>query len=172
MNSNLKLLPAALLVAVLAMAGCGGGGSDEPTTPTEPTEPTEPAPPASVEQLSLDIQAAENKAMAANKMATDAVASAKENSGKLTTTEVAGDSMAAMMAAEAILQAEMDVGTALMNAEAALMAAEAAKTDVMALADGHPHKATLMTAVDRAVEDAKKYVAAIKAIRDGSELEG
>ena len=35
MNSNWKLLPAALLVAVLAIAGCGGGGD---TTPTEPTE--------------------------------------------------------------------------------------------------------------------------------------
>lgn len=31
MNSNLKLLPAALLVAVLALAGCGGGGSDDMT---------------------------------------------------------------------------------------------------------------------------------------------
>ena len=35
MNSNWKLLPAALLVAVLAIAGCGGGGD---TTPTEPME--------------------------------------------------------------------------------------------------------------------------------------
>ena len=34
MNSNWKLLPAALLVAVLALAGCGGG-SDEPTGPTD-----------------------------------------------------------------------------------------------------------------------------------------
>ncbi len=36
MNSNLKLLPAALFVAVLALAGCGGGSSDETTTPPPP----------------------------------------------------------------------------------------------------------------------------------------
>ncbi len=38
MNSNLKLLPAALTVAMLALAGCGGGSSDDmmpdPTPPT------------------------------------------------------------------------------------------------------------------------------------------
>ena len=33
MNSNLKLLPAALLVAVLALAGCGGGTDPEPVDP-------------------------------------------------------------------------------------------------------------------------------------------
>ncbi|MDE0697402.1 MAG: hypothetical protein OXH76_16390 [Boseongicola sp.] len=38
MNSNLKLLPAGLLMAVLALAGCGGGGGDSTTT-TPPPEP-------------------------------------------------------------------------------------------------------------------------------------
>ena len=33
MNSNWKLLPAALLVAVLALAGCGGGSDPEPVEP-------------------------------------------------------------------------------------------------------------------------------------------
>ena len=171
MNSNLKLLPAALLVAVLAMAGCGGGGSDEPTTPPEPTEPTEPAPPASVEQLSLDILNAENDAMAANEMAATALKNAMKYDDMLTTTAAAGDSGAAMMAADAILKAEMDVATALMNAEAALEDAMAAKADVMALPDGHPEKATLMTSADRVVKDAEKYVAAIKAISTGVDLE-
>ncbi|MDE0697406.1 MAG: hypothetical protein OXH76_16410 [Boseongicola sp.] len=169
MNSNLKLLPAALLVAVLAMAGCGGGGSGDTTT--EPTEPTEPAPPASVEQLSLDIQAAVNKAVAADEMAKEALANAKKYSGMLTTEETAGSSKTAMMAAEAILKAEMDIGTALMNAEAAKMAADAAKMTVMALPDDHPHKAALMTTVDRAVMDAEMYVTAIKAINEGTDLE-
>ena len=36
MNSNLKLLPATLLVAVLALAGCGGGGSDDMTPDPAP----------------------------------------------------------------------------------------------------------------------------------------
>ena len=39
MNSNLKLLPAALFVAVLALAGCGGGSSDN--TPPPPATPQE-----------------------------------------------------------------------------------------------------------------------------------
>ncbi len=39
MNSNLKLLPATLLVAVLALAGCGGSGSDD-TMPPPPPPPT------------------------------------------------------------------------------------------------------------------------------------
>ena len=39
MNSNLKLLPAALFVAVLALAGCGGGSSDD-TMPPPPPPPT------------------------------------------------------------------------------------------------------------------------------------
>ena len=50
MNSNLKLLPAALLVAVLALAGCGGG-SDDMTTPPEPTEPP---PPTCMDGYALD----------------------------------------------------------------------------------------------------------------------
>ena len=170
MNSNWKLLPAALLVAVLAMAGCGGGGSDD-TTPTPPEQPTEPAPPASVEQLSLDIQAAENMAIAANKMATDALASAKANSEMLTTAEVGGESGVAMKAAMDILEAEMDIGTALMNAEAALEAAEDAQTSVMALPDDHPHKGALTTTVDRVVMDVGMYVDMVKAINDGTELE-
>ena len=40
MNSNLKLLPATLLVAVLALAGCGGGSGDDTTTPPPPPPPT------------------------------------------------------------------------------------------------------------------------------------
>ena len=36
MNSNFKLLSAGLLVAVLALAGCGGGSSDETMTPPPP----------------------------------------------------------------------------------------------------------------------------------------
>ena len=41
MNSNLKLLPAGLLLAVLALAGCGGGSSDDTTTQPPPPTPEE-----------------------------------------------------------------------------------------------------------------------------------
>ena len=46
MNSNLKLLPAALLVAVLALAGCGGGSGSEPDTG-----------PTAEEQMIMDLKA-------------------------------------------------------------------------------------------------------------------
>lgn len=47
MNSNLKLLPAALLVAVLALAGCGGGSDSEPVDPG----------PTAEEQMIMDLKA-------------------------------------------------------------------------------------------------------------------
>ena len=47
MNSNLKLLPAALLVAVLALAGCGGGSDPEPVDPG----------PTAEEQMIMDLKA-------------------------------------------------------------------------------------------------------------------
>ena len=47
MNSNLKLLPAALLVAVLALAGCGGGSDSEPVDPG----------PTAEQKLIADLQA-------------------------------------------------------------------------------------------------------------------
>ncbi|MYK31578.1 MAG: hypothetical protein F4051_07600 [Boseongicola sp. SB0670_bin_30] len=166
MNSTLHLLPAALLVAVLAMAGCGGGGGDDMTEPTTPTEPTGP----SAGQLSLSITAAENKANAAMKMADDAAGDAGKYSKMLSTSETAGDSKTAMMAAQAILDAEMDVGTALANAEAALADAEAAQAEVMKLADADPNKDALTTRINRVVEDAEMYVSDIQAIIDGTAL--
>ena len=47
MNSNLKLLPAALLVAVLALAGCGGGSDSEPVDPG----------PTAEQKMIMDLQA-------------------------------------------------------------------------------------------------------------------
>ena len=170
MNSNLKLLPAALLVAVLALAGCGGSGSDDSTS--TPTEPTEPPPPASVEQLSLDIQAADNKASAAKDMADAALESATDSRDMLTTDQVGGNSGAAMMAASAILQAEMDVAMALADAQAALADANTAQTEVMGLPAGHPHRAALMATVERVIKDAEADIDAIEAISTGIALEG
>ena len=80
-------------------------------------------------------------------------------------------SMAAMMAADAVLKAAMDIETALADAKAALMAAEGAKMKVMELAADHPARETLMTTVDRVVKMAEMYVAAVMAIHDGIKLE-
>ena len=83
MNSNLKLLPAALLVAVLALAGCGGG-SDDMTTPPEPTEPP---PPTCMDGYALDQSTntcVETAASAEDKAAAkEAAANAKKLFGYL-----------------------------------------------------------------------------------------
>ncbi len=170
-QSKFLIRTSGALALVALLSACGGSNTPEPD-PEPPTTTPEPPPPASVESLSLAIQTAENDAMAANKMAADALKSAMKYDDMLTTLAAAGDSGAAMMAAQAILDAEMDVGTALSNAEDALADAKAAKMDVMALADDHPHKATLMTSVDRVVEMAEMYVDTIKGISTGTELEG
>ena len=54
MNSNLKLLPAALLVAVLALAGCGGGGSGDTAMTDEDMKMQE----AAVMSAKTDVDAA------------------------------------------------------------------------------------------------------------------
>lgn len=110
MNSNLKLLPAALLVAVLALAGCGGGDSTpaEPAEPTEPTEPTEPAGPTALETSAT----AKNAALAARKEAIALLNAARVAAASTTTAKVDGDSRLAednagtVIAATALIMAE------------------------------------------------------------------
>ena len=84
--------------------------------------------------------------------------------------EVAGDSTVAMMAAMAILQAQMDAGQAVMDAQAALDAANAAKTAAEDIDDDHPQKASLLEAIDDAIEAAEKAVMDATAIRDGDDI--
>ena len=76
MNSNWKLLPAALLVAVLALAGCGGGGSTPTDTgPTPEEEANQRADEAEqrADQAEADLEA-ERQRQAAEKAAADAKA--------------------------------------------------------------------------------------------------
>ena len=79
MNSNLKLLPAALLVAVLALAGCGGSSSDStPTGPTPEEEANQRADDAEqrADQAEADLEA-ERKARAEAEAAAAAEAAQK-----------------------------------------------------------------------------------------------
>ncbi len=163
----LKFSTPLVIVGALFLASCGDSSDPPPEDPPPPVETG----PASVEQLSLNILNAGIKADAANTSAEDALKSATESGAKLLTDEVGGDSSAAMMAAQAIVDAARDIGTALTDANDALTAAKAARTEVMALADDHPEKATLMTTVDAVIEDAEGFVDAIKAINDGTDLE-
>lgn len=170
-QSKFLIRTSGALALVALLSACGGSDNTPEPDPDPPTTTPEPTPPASVEQLSLDINAAEANAMAAKKMADGARETAKENAGMLSTEEVAGDSGVALKAAQAILDAKMAVETAHTNAENALEAAKTAQTAVMALADDHPHKAALTTRVNQVIEDVDGYVTEIKGIRDGADME-
>ena len=103
-------------------------------------------------------------------LADAALESAQASGKKLTTTEVGGDSMTAMMSAQAILDARDAAAKAVTDAEAALAAAKKAETDGMAIADDHPQKAALMAAIDAAIKAAEAEVMAATAVRDGTKL--
>ncbi len=165
-----KLTVLAAVVALsVGLAACGGGGSSTATAPTEPTDPA-PPPPANLTALFAAAQNASDDAAAAGKAATAAEMSAKESDDMLTTTEVGGDSMKAMMNAQAILDARDAAAKAVMDAEAALTAAKKAKMDAMDIADDHPQKAAVMAAADAAVKAAEEQVEATTAVRDGTAI--
>ena len=151
MNSNLKLLPAALLVAMLALAGCGGG-DDTPVAPTEPTEPTEPAGPTALERSAT----AKNMALAARKSAMALLAGARTASASISTAKVDGDSRLAEDNAETVLAA-----TALIMAEEAKAAAAVQTLEGI---DTTGLSAEQMNSVAADVMAAKDALAEIKAI--------
>ena len=139
--------------------------------PTEPTEPPAPPPPANLTALFAAAQDASDDATAAGEAATAAVASAEKNGMTLTTAEVGGDTMKAMMSAQAILDARDAAAKAVMDAEAALAAAEKAQMDAMAVAADHPQKAALTAAVDAAIKAAEGAIEDATAVRDGRALD-
>ena len=136
MNSNLKLLPAALLVAVLALAGCGGG-SDTPAE-TEPT-PEELAAQMQMQEATDAISAANMAALALSNSSDDAAVMAAEAAIQKAKTEIAdlpeadqAGRLAELSTAETVvsaqrarLTAEADAATA--KAEQDRLAAEEAE---------------------------------------------
>ncbi len=93
MNSNWKLLPATLLVAVLALAGCGGGGDSTPTGPTPEEEANQRADEAEqrADQAEADLEA-ERQRQADEKAAADAKAAqeAAETLRRVLATAISG----------------------------------------------------------------------------------
>ena len=132
--------------------------------------PPPPPPVANLTALFAAAQDAGDDAAMAGKDAMAAEMAATKYAAMLTTTEVGGDSMKAMMSAQAILDARGDAAQAVTDAEAALAAAKKAKMDAMDVADGHPQKAALTAAVDAAVMAAKAQIAAARTVRDGTRI--
>ena len=168
-------LTAGSLALALALAGCGGGGSSSgPTAASgggggggDATVTPDPDPTAAEQVNTLFSQAndAESDAEDALEMATEALAMAKKMAGMLDVISVAGNSMMAMDNAQAILDAETDVGKALADAEKAEMAAEAAQTAANALPADTPELESLKAEAKEAVDAAKGAIAAIEAIQ-------
>ena len=123
MNSNLKLLPAALLVAVLAVAGCGGGGDDTP--------PPTVTPEATAFEAALDmINSAETEAAAqAAYDAVDMTAITAEEGAQLMT--ALDDRIGALQLAARIMDQKM----ALANAAMAVDTSDLSTTDAIAAAE-------------------------------------
>ena len=195
MTSRTKLwaLSAGALALSLALAGCGSSGgsstagvdtdrtpppvmmdpdtTDPDTTDPDTTDPgtTEPAAPT-IGSLFATAQASRTDAADAGKAAADAGKAATENSGKLTTMTVAGDSATAMANAQAILQAQTDAGQAVMDAQQALDNANDAKAEAEALDADHENRAILIAALDEAIKEAEAQVKAATAVRDGTAL--
>ena len=156
-------LSAGALALSLALAGCGGGGSSGTAQTPPQTNPPPPTPAETAAAALVDLQAStkmlamlveEDGEGSTLKMAMDA-------SMMLTTTQVAGDSSKAMMSAEMVLEAKMDLEGAIMDAEDAIEAAEDAKDGIND--DGK-------MALDNEIADLQAQIKAGQAILNGDDL--
>ena len=178
MTSRTKLwaLSAGALALSLALAGCGssGGGSAAGTAPTPaPATPpgvTDQAEPRGVAGLFAVALTAADDAEAAAKAAAAAVTAATGASEKLSTEAVNGNSMMAEDNAQAVLDAQTAAMTAVTDAETAQKAAEDALVEAMDVSDDDPNKASLIAALEAAIEDAKAQVALAKTSAESEEL--
>ena len=162
----------AIVIAALALAGCGGNGGTAmveppPTCPSGQTgtPPNCVTPGPTVAQLFSDAQTARDNATNAVTAAKDAVKAAMENSGKLGVLAVMGDSSVAKANAQAVLDAQTTANTAVTTAETQVTNLNTADTN----ADTH-NNATLDKAIADALKVAQQAVKDAKAERDGANL--
>ena len=161
MNSNFKLLPAALLVAMLALAGCGGGSDDTTDPPTTTPDPTPPPPPPSgneqVSQSGAALERASDARDAAKKAEDDAESAVK----KLGTLAVGGNSRKAGEYAQDVLDAADDVADQIAIVEKAIMDIEAA---IAALPMDVPNRANVLESLNDDLMSAQSYLNQIDAV--------
>ncbi len=164
----------AIVIAALALAGCGGNGGTAmveppPTCPSGQTgtPPNCVTPGPSVEDLFTTAQTARDNATGAVTAAENAVKAAMENSGKLGVLAVMGDSSMAKANAQAVLDAQTAANTAVTTAETQVTNLNTADTN----ADTY-NNATLDKAIADALKVAQQAVKDAKAERDGDMLKG
>ncbi|MCY3754142.1 MAG: hypothetical protein OXG99_08655 [Alphaproteobacteria bacterium] len=156
---------AASAAAALALAGCGGGGGggSSSTTPTTPTEP----PPPSALSFATDLNGSVDALMALSGDADtegSALMMAMKYSAMIGTLASDGNSMAAMMSAQKVLDARTMLMEAIEAAKADLMEAEEAKAGT--------EDADVIEALDQAIEAAETEIEAAEEILGGDDLAG
>ena len=154
MSTHKKPMGACLAaVFALGLAGCGGGGGGS----------------GSAADLALTVYQAEADAERAAREAAEAVDEAVRTSLMLTTMSVNGESLTAVENARKILDARAAVEQAIADAEAALATAEEGRTKAQDLADDE-QKATVIVALDDAIEAARESLREATAARDDNDF--
>ena len=154
-----------------SLAACGGGGGSTALTPATPITTEPETPPADLTALFAAAQDASDDAVTAGDAAAAALKAATDSAEKLTTMEVAGDSMTAYTSADNILKSNEAAAQAVTDAQAALDAANMAMTDAAGIDADHPQKASLDAAIADAIEVADAQLKDATAVRDGDALE-
>ena len=162
-------LSAGALALSLALAGCGGGGGGGAQAPQQPPPETEAqknerlgrAANTAEDALGTETSALTTLAAAVDK-AGSARMMAKKYSEMLKTLKVDGNSKAAMDNAAMVLQAKMDLMSAITDTGAAIDALVTARD---ALPDG-----TDVAEINKAITDAEKLVEDAQKVHDGDEL--
>ena len=180
MTSRTKLwaLSAGALALSLALAGCGGGGSSSgpspagggstTVTPPPTTTPDEPAPKTSL-SYATDLNAAVAKLTTLSGDADadgSALMMAKDASDKFRVLTSGGDSSAAMMSAQAVIDARTMLMDAVTAAGTAKTAAMTEKAKLSATDD-----ADVIAALDTAITAADTQMKAAQALLDAEASE-
>ena len=173
MNSNLKLLSAGLLVAVLALAGCGGGGSDDTMAPEPMPTPEEQCTADGGTYVDGNCMSAEQVAAEGAIAAANMAALALDNTSDATAVNAVAALIAAAETAIAALPADdqaaetakLTASKAVVDAQNARLQAEADRqaaqdeADRVAQEEADRKAAEAAAAAEKAAEDARKMAA-------------
>ena len=159
-------------VLALGLAACGSSSGDRDIANGNGGDDRKPPPPAvDVAGLLLTAHNSRTASDAAEMAAEQAVKDAMKYFTMFTTVAVHGDSMAAQTNAQKVLDAQAAADKAVMDAEAAKTAAEAAKTEAGGIPAGDANRAAVIAALDAAIEAADDAIKAAKKSQVDPDLE-
>ena len=162
--SNRRRSPLAGAVAVLMLAACGGGGGGSGGGDGGEPRVGSPA------ELFRIAQELKDDAVAAAVTAAEAVQTAAEKSGQLSTLAVNGKSAIAVLNAQAVLDARAAANAAVTAVETGLAGAREALVAAEDLPEGNEFRASVVAALKEAIEVAEAQLVVVKGHAGGSEL--